>query len=46
VLAALDKALPWLDECSDPRALLKNALRDPSRKTFGLWALVELAPFD
>jgi hypothetical protein len=43
VLDALEMALPWLDERSDPRSLLTDALRDPSRETFGLWALVELA---
>jgi hypothetical protein len=43
VLAALDKALPWLDEWSDPRAVLTNALRGPPTATFGLGAVVELA---
>jgi hypothetical protein len=31
VLAALETALPWLDAHADPRALLKHALRNPSR---------------
>jgi hypothetical protein len=44
VLAALESALPWLDAYAEPRQLLTDALRDPSRvNPFGLAALVALA---
>jgi hypothetical protein len=44
VLAALEQALPWLDAHADPRALLTDAVRDPSSvNAFGLAPLVALA---
>jgi hypothetical protein len=44
VLAALETGLPWLDSYADPRSLLTDAVRDPSRvNAFGLAALVALA---
>lgn len=44
VLAALDTGLLWLDAHADPRALLMNALRDPSRvDALNLASLVALA---
>jgi Domain of unknown function (DUF4304) len=44
VLAAFQTALPWLDAHAEPRTLLADALRDPSRvNAFGLAALVALA---
>ena len=44
VLSALDKALPWLVAHSDARALLRTALRDPSRvNAVGVASLVDLA---
>lgn len=43
VMAGLEMALPWLDARSDPRAVLTNAPRNPTRETSGLAALVALA---
>ena len=44
VVDALETVLPWLEAYADPRRLLTDALRDPSRvNAFGLAALVALA---
>jgi Domain of unknown function (DUF4304) len=44
VLAALERALPWLDAHADPRSFLTKALRDPSRvNALNLASLVALA---